>query len=126
AWRRYPDMKLILTHRADMDLWFQSLVKHNDRHAADAYSFRSLIYGTEDLRDKKDHAIATHEAHIAEVRRFASENDVPLIELCWENGDGWEQLCHFLGTDVPNQPFPHANAAPKVSLLKRAIKGVVE
>jgi hypothetical protein len=23
--------------------------------------------------------------------------------------EGWEPLCHFLGVDVPDEPFPHVN-----------------
>ena len=31
------------------------------------------------------------------------------ITLCWEKGDGWNELCEFLGVDVPDKPFPHLN-----------------
>ncbi|MFD3686023.1 sulfotransferase [Nocardiopsis sp. NPDC058631] len=26
---------------------------------------------------------------------------------CWCTGEGWERLCAFLGTEVPEGPFPH-------------------
>jgi hypothetical protein len=29
--------------------------------------------------------------------------------LVWDVTEGWEPLCAFLGTAVPDQPFPHAN-----------------
>lgn len=32
-----------------------------------------------------------------------------LLEWCVE--DGWEPLCEFLGKPVPDEPFPHVNAA---------------
>ncbi|KAI0593601.1 hypothetical protein F4775DRAFT_494038 [Biscogniauxia sp. FL1348] len=30
--------------------------------------------------------------------------------LEWTVEDGWEPLCEFLGKEVPEEPFPHANA----------------
>ena len=32
-----------------------------------------------------------------------------LIELCWERGDGWAELCRAIGEPAPDEPFPHAN-----------------
>jgi hypothetical protein len=34
-----------------------------------------------------------------------------MVELCWEEGDGWPQLCGFLGHAVPEAPFPRMNTA---------------
>lgn len=31
--------------------------------------------------------------------------------LEWSVEDGWAPLCNFLGKPVPDEPFPHANAA---------------
>lgn len=31
--------------------------------------------------------------------------------LEWTVEDGWEPLCEFLGKLVPDEPFPHINAA---------------
>jgi hypothetical protein len=31
--------------------------------------------------------------------------------LEWTVEDGWEPLCEFLGKPVPDEPFPHVNAA---------------
>ena len=33
--------------------------------------------------------------------------------LEWRVGDGWEPLCKFLGKEIPDEPFPHVNAAGK-------------
>lgn len=30
--------------------------------------------------------------------------------LEWSADEGWEPLCRFLGKEVPDMPFPHANA----------------
>lgn len=118
---KYPDSKLILTHRSDMEIWYNSLTKHIDRIPPDAFSFRSVIYGTDDLLSIKEKVIETHKQHIIDVRKFAQEKGLPLIELCWENGDGWRELCDFVGKPVPSAAFPHANSAPSrtKTVLKR-------
>ena len=30
-------------------------------------------------------------------------------------GDGWEQLCPFLGVPIPEEPFPHSNKTTKTA-----------
>ena len=49
--------------------------------------------------------IAQMIAHEERVKR-----DVPPERLLvWEVAEGWPRLCEFLGVDVPDTPFPHAN-----------------
>lgn len=48
--------------------------------------------------------------------------------LEWTVEDGWEPLCEFLGKPVPNEPFPHVNAAAgwagqEMRLAKKYIVG---
>ncbi|KAM6537998.1 hypothetical protein FALCPG4_003887 [Fusarium falciforme] len=50
--------------------------------------------------------------------------------LEWSVEDGWEPLCEFLGKPVPDEPFPHENAAvgwagQEMKLDKRYIMGAV-
>lgn len=52
------------------------------------------------------HAIATYEAHLAEVRRTVP----PARLLEFDVREGWEPLCAFLGRPVPaDRPFPRLN-----------------
>lgn len=51
--------------------------------------------------------------------------------LEWTVEDGWEPLCAFLGKPVPDEPFPHVNAAAgwagqEMKLGKRYIVGAVQ
>jgi len=32
-----------------------------------------------------------------------------LLEVKLEDGLGWEQICPFIGEDIPDQPYPRAN-----------------
>lgn len=109
---RFPGSKMVLTRRKDMDAWYNSLLKHVGRRDPHPFMVIELLYGIEDVASNKDLVIARHEKHIADVRSFATAKNVPLLDVCWEDGDGWAQLCGFLGCDVPDKPFPHSNAAP--------------
>lgn len=40
--------------------------------------------------------------------------------LVYRPGEGWERLCAFLGTEVPDEPFPHLNDTD--TMLKRHAK----
>jgi hypothetical protein len=46
---------------------------------------------------------------IYEVQKYFNNQPNKLIVLDWEKGDGWIELCEFLGKPVPSLPFPHAN-----------------
>lgn len=109
-YHRYPDVKFVLTLRSDMNEWFDSLCKHAKRRGASKFSFLDIIYGTEDVLSNKALFIQRHKEHIASVRKFCADNDIPLLEVCWEEGDGWQALCSFLGKEVPSFKFPHANS----------------
>jgi hypothetical protein len=43
------------------------------------------------------------------------------LELCWENGDGFEKLCNFLNFDVPSVSIPHANKAADNQVSKKTL-----
>ena len=95
--KMYPDAKFVLTVRKDSET-----LANSDRNFF-------LMHGAtkEDLPDASQF-IHRYETHNAAVRDFFKDKD-NYIELCWETGDGWKELCDFLGVEVPNIPFPHAN-----------------
>lgn len=112
-YERFGDVKFILTTRKSDEIWYNSLVKHKARSFHKGlYSLRPIIYGTENIEDCKDHVIATHRKHNEDVKAFAQQNGIPFLEVCWENGDGWSELCEFLGKPKPEKSFPHKNSAP--------------
>jgi hypothetical protein len=128
AYERFPDVKFVLTTRSDMDAWYNSLVKHLERSPPGQFSFIDTIYGTLDITNNRQLFIDTHLEHIDKVCRFADRHNVPLLKVCWENGDGWPELCTFLGKPAPEAPFPHLNAArhsagmPLLKKIKRRLR----
>lgn len=118
----YPDAKIILNSR-QIDAWYRSM----QETAIAAFSpflwwcgwfdgalfwmWRTYHLGLVEWA-KGDFDRYGKEAYLAHYEK--------LEELCQRNGkryldwsveDGWEPLCKFLDKPVPEEPFPHGNAA---------------
>jgi hypothetical protein len=112
-WDRYgPRARYILTTRVSAEAWVASLSAHAAR-AAGGRQLRRLAYGHADPRGHEAAHAAAYERHNRAIRAFfaAPERRACFAELSWDRGDGWPELCRFLGRPVPRGPFPHANAA---------------
>ncbi len=108
--RRYPDSLFILTTRKSPEIWYQSLCKHFDRGGENLE--KRLAYGYETPHGYKAEHIQFYLDHYQSVIRYFADKPQKLLMVCWENGDGWKEICNFLGHPVPEISFPHANKAP--------------
>jgi hypothetical protein len=87
--RLYPTLPLAQPVRDTLDALRQVMIRRGiDPEMAD-----------------RDTAIAIFEARVAEVRASVP----PERLLVFAIGDGWAPLCGFLGTPVPDAPFPRMN-----------------
>jgi tetratricopeptide (TPR) repeat protein len=78
----------------------------NDADAALVHG--ALYFAHPSLRDAFD-------AHVRRVESFFA--DKPAHKLLRHNvfaGDGWRELCHFLGVAAPEEPYPVSNQSMKV------------
>lgn len=124
AYERFPESKFILTRRINEDVWFNSLNKHVVSGAGEGFHYRKYIYGYDKPSDNSEFHKQKYIEHIKNVRDFFSDKRERFIEVSWEEGDSWEQLCSFLGHKVPNIPFPHSNQYEqnfKIPLNKRLL-----
>lgn len=121
---RFPGSKFILTRRADAQTWYRSLCKH--AHRTGPTDYRKYIYGHEMPHEHEAEHIEVYERHLESVRSYFANRPGDLLEVCWEEGDAWDELCGFLGLDRPALPFPHANKAwdSRALLRERAVRGV--
>ncbi|WP_251964090.1 sulfotransferase family protein [Salinibacter ruber] len=103
--QRYDEAKFILTRRASPEVWFSSLKRHALRTGPTKY--RKIAYGHEMPLGKKQEHIRQYRAHNSAVRRHFEDREEKLLEVCWEEGDAWTELCEFVGRSVPNADFPH-------------------
>jgi hypothetical protein len=108
---RYSDSaRYILTVRNSPPIWIESLKRHSLRTEPGNHS-RRLAYGYDYPHGYEEEHIAIYERHNRSVRALFVDRPDLLLEVCWENGDGWAKLCGFLGLPVPDVPFPHSNSA---------------
>jgi hypothetical protein len=126
---KYPDAKVVLTVR-DPEQWYESsmsslyLIERKVRSLANnplrrlaarifAPRFVKLALQILALWDgtfhgkfaDKEYAIAIYNRHIEEVKRQVP----PERLLVYSVKEGWEPLCTFLATAIPEAPFPHLN-----------------
>ena len=108
----FPDARFVLTRRRDSETWFRSLAAHDLRYGPREAG--KLAYGYYEQRQHPAEMTALYEQHLDDVRTFFAGTG-RMKELCWEQGDGWAELCAFLGRDVPDVPFPRMNSAAGAS-----------
>ena len=104
---RYPGSKFVLTVRRDVDTWLRSLQTKTMRRVERTRVWH--IFGMEHGRFDADKARRMYLEHNAAVHAYFKDRPNDLLEICWECGDGWEQLAPFLGHAIPAEPIPHAN-----------------
>ena len=107
---RYGDSaRFVLTTRKTPEIWVESLKKHA-RVTRSSGIIRKNVYGYRYPHGVEAAHMAFYEKHNAEVRAFFAEHAPHLLlEVCWENGDGWAELCKFLDEPLRKTRFPHAN-----------------
>ena len=107
---RFPGSKFILTLRNTERAWFESFRKHDVRLNNDIY--------IPSKGPEFEETMAIYREHNAAVRSYFKDRPGDFMELCWEHGDGWQQLCEFLERPIPSNPFPHVNKTPKKSTYR--------
>jgi len=116
----FPGSKFILTVRSSEDKWLESLKSHSMRTHPIRHC-RKLAYGFNFPHKHEKEHIEFYRRHNDSVRSYFDGRSKDFLELCWENGDGWEKLCNFLGYDVPEAPLPHANKGKDNLVAKRRV-----
>ena len=106
--QRYPGSKFILTVREDEAVWLRSNKAHSMR-THPRYQSRTYSYGPRYPQGHEEHYLEFYRSHNQSIRDYFSNRPDQLLELCWERGDGWGELCRFLGCSVPDVDFPHEN-----------------
>jgi hypothetical protein len=99
--RQYPRSKFVLTLRESAQIQAMSDWWHNENEGRCSGSPPD---------EYVERQIRIYEAHNAAVRSYFRDRPDDLLVVSWEGGDGWLELCGFLGLPIPNEPFPHMNA----------------
>lgn len=104
----YPGSKFILTVRRSEEAWIESFKKHCLRKDPTSLS-EKLVYGFNYPQNHEEHFIEQYRNHNNDVRTYFKGRERDLLEVCWEKGDGYKEICEFLGYNIPKNPFPHIN-----------------
>ena len=67
------------------------------------------ILGINTLVNTQVKLMAQFKQHNDTAIDYLTAVGAPFVVLNWEKGDGWNELCSFLGTEVPKHDFPHRN-----------------
>ena len=105
--KRFPGSKFILTRRKNSNIWYASLCRHMRLVAPS--KFERVIYGTDQPKKHRKSLLGFYEKHLRETREYFLSRPTDFLEVCWEDGDNWNQLCQFLDLPLPQVTFPHEN-----------------
>ena len=106
----FPGSKFVLTRRESAERWVDSVCAQALKKPDSPY--REMAYGFADPAAHREALKARYEAHLDRVRSYFADRPDDLLEICFEEGDGWEKLCPFLGKPRPEEPVPHENRTP--------------
>ena len=107
---QFPGSKFILTTRIDSTTWFHSLESHANR-LSPIQNVRPWTLGYKYPNENPDAHISFYEQHNQNVRNYFKDRPEDLLDVCWERGDGWKELCDFLHLPVPEIQFPKVNVS---------------
>ena len=103
----FPGARFILTVR-DAERWFSSIEGH---FGANPDEMQALIYGRDAAAPAGNKARyqGVYARHERDVRAHFADRPNDLLVMDLERGDGWPELCGFLGAPMPAVEFPIRN-----------------
>jgi hypothetical protein len=111
----FSGSKFILTYRSSPEIWINSLEAHSlTTDPEKGMISRILAYGYPFPHCDRDYFIKFYLNHINQVRVYFQHRSEDYIEICWENGDGYDKICRFLGKPIPSLAVPHLNKSTYV------------
>ena len=116
--QEFPGSKFILTVRKNENVWLNSLKSHSLRTNPHEHS-RKLVYDYNYPHGHERAHLEYYRNHNDNVRSYFSGREDQFLEVCWENGHGWPELCDFLGKKIPDVEFPHANKGVSRSVFRK-------
>jgi hypothetical protein len=107
----FPGSRFVLTVR-DPARWIMSysnMLRNQAQATPELNVIRRRIYGLPFPEVTEGQLIERYERHNHAVMDYFRDRSGDLLLVDWERGDGWPQLCGFLGMPIPDAPLPHEN-----------------
>lgn len=120
----YPGSKFILTVR-DAERWFASIEGH---FGANPDEMQAFVYGRRAAAPAGNKAryLDAYQRHEQGVRAYFADRPGDLLVMDLERGDGWKDLCGFLGAPVPDEAFPIRNRSTERRTISFRIRKRLE
>ncbi len=125
----FPGAKFIYTVR-DEDSWIESLKKVEftrlpARIGSYRYYARLAVFGVTVFHEERYRWVfRDHDRRVREY--FSGERAKNLLIFDVTRGDGWAELCPFLGVPIPDIPFPHVNVGGAVKRGRPSLRRRIE
>ncbi|NGO50776.1 sulfotransferase family protein [Allomesorhizobium camelthorni] len=125
----FPNSRFVLTVR-DTEKWVRSytnMLANKGTASESTNRIRQILYGLPFPDVTEAQLIERCQRHNQEVQLYFRDRPEDLLIVDWERGDGWKELCDFLGREVPREPFPHANKGKysSQSMMRRVLTKVM-
>jgi hypothetical protein len=107
----FPGSRFVLTIR-DPEKWIKSytnMLANKGTASESANRIRQTLYGLPFPDVTEAQLTERYQRHNHEVQLYFRDRPKDFLIVDWEQGHGWEELCDFLGREIPSEPFPHAN-----------------
>ena len=103
----FPDSKFILSTR-DTEKWYTSVSYHIGTLRSPMHEW---LFGRGKSIPSQDrsHTLRVYEQHKDQVLEYFKDRPNDLLVMDVTKTDSWSELCHFLGQEIPETAFPHAN-----------------
>ena len=115
-YKKHPYAYFIMTMRSTPDIWYESVCKRSEvpyvKNNKGIAKQRKHMYGHETPFGHMRDYIECYKNHNYNATMYLKDR-TKFKTFCWEDGDGWEELCWFLGVPVPDVEFPHLNKSKK-------------
>ena len=102
--KEFPGSKFILSIRSEEE-WLKSVLSYFQSYETE---IRKLIYGKASPLGNEQIYLERYRRHNQEVREYFKHRPDDLLLLRSEQLD-WEDLCTFLGKEIPDIAFPYEN-----------------
>lgn len=127
-YERFPTAKFILTCREEQS-WlgsYRAMLDRETRKQRNIDQIRCFIYGFDVARASDGMLLSRVRSHGQAVQDFFADKPEQFLVVNWGAGDGWPELCGFLGRPVPGSDFPHENKRSQrpSSVIRRVLHRV--
>jgi hypothetical protein len=109
--RAFPGSRFVLTTR-DPDSWVRSylnMLRRQGTASPELNGIRRTLYGLAFPDVTPAELVGRVQRHERDVRAHFRGRPGSLLVVDWSRGDGWVELCGFLGVSEPDADFPHEN-----------------